>query len=103
MQPAGLREIEAAQQDGRWSVAYAPQRNFSIPLDFDAALVQNTKAKDAFSQLDKTDQYAIILPILKATTPQRRAMGVCKAIAKLEARDRKSRAHNNRPNRDSAY
>ena len=91
MQPAGLREIEAAQRDGRWDAAYAPQRNFSVPRDFEAALGQNMKAKDAFVQLDKTGQYAILLPVLKATTPQRRAIRVSQAIAELAARDQKSK------------
>ena len=31
MQPAGLREVEAAKRDGRWDRAYAPQRTITVP------------------------------------------------------------------------
>jgi len=84
MQPAGLLEIEAAKKDGRWNAAYESQRNVSIPSDLEAALAQNVQAQNAFSLLDKTAQYVIILPILKATTSERRAARLLKAITKLE-------------------
>ena len=83
MQPAGLREIEAAKLDGRWAVAYEAQRNFIIPDDFETALTQNEPARHAFNQLNKSEQYAIILPILKATTAARRVDRLQKAIANL--------------------
>jgi uncharacterized protein YdeI (YjbR/CyaY-like superfamily) len=67
MHPAGLSEIERAKSDGRWQAAYESQRNVSIPSDLDEALAQHTPAQDAFNQLNKTEQYAIMLPILKAT------------------------------------
>jgi len=60
------------------------QRNVSIPYDLEAALAQNVQAQNAFSLLDKTAQYVIILPILKATTSERRAARLLKAITKLE-------------------
>jgi uncharacterized protein YdeI (YjbR/CyaY-like superfamily) len=90
MQPAGLLEIEAAKKDGRWNAAYESQRNVSIPSDLEAALAQNVQAQNTFSLLDKTAQYAIILPILKAPTSERRAARLQKAITKLEARDQES-------------
>lgn len=31
MQPAGLREVEAAKHEGRWDRAYAPQRTITVP------------------------------------------------------------------------
>lgn len=83
MQPAGLREIEAAKLDGRWAVAYEAQRNFTIPDDFETALRQNELARHAFNQLNKSEQYAIILPLLKATTAERRVDRLQKAIANL--------------------
>jgi uncharacterized protein YdeI (YjbR/CyaY-like superfamily) len=85
MQPAGQAEIEAARVDGRWEAAYASQRNVSLPPELAAALAQNERARQAFERLDKTGQYAVILPILKATTAERRAARVQKALAKLEA------------------
>jgi uncharacterized protein YdeI (YjbR/CyaY-like superfamily) len=85
MQPSGLDEVAAAKADGRWAVAYAAQRSAVLPPDLAVALEQNELAKAAFEQLDKTGQYAVFLPVLKATTPAIRAVRVNKALAELEA------------------
>jgi uncharacterized protein YdeI (YjbR/CyaY-like superfamily) len=85
MRAPGLAEVAAARADGRWAAAYEPQRNARLPPDLAAALEQNERARTAFEQLDKTGQYAIILPVLKATTPAIRVIRLQKAIAKLEA------------------
>jgi len=83
MRPAGLAEVAAARADGRWAVAYEPQRNAGLPDDVAAALGENARAKAAFEALDKSGQYALILPVLKATTPAIRAVRLKKAIANL--------------------
>lgn len=83
MQPAGSVEIEAAKMDGRWIAAYELQRNVTLPPALEAALAQNERAKKTFDDLDKSDQYAVILPILKAATTDMRAARLQKAIAKL--------------------
>jgi cobalt-zinc-cadmium efflux system protein len=74
--------------DGRWDVAYESQRNVSMPPDLVAALEQNERVKKTFDLLDKSGQYAVILPILKAITADGRTARLQKAIAKLEARDK---------------
>lgn len=84
MRTRGLTEVAAAQADGRWAAAYESQRNAQLPPDVAAALEQSERAKTAFAQLDKSGQYAIILPILKATTPAIRGSRLRKAISKLE-------------------
>ena len=84
MQARGLAEVAAAQADGRWAAAYQPQREATLPPDFAAALERNERARAAFEQLDKTGQYVIILPVLKASNPAIRLMRLQKAIAKLE-------------------
>lgn len=86
MRAPGLAEVAAAQADGRWAAAYEPQHNATLPTDLAAALKRNERARAAFEELDKTGQYAIILPVLKATTPAIRAIRLEKAIGKLEAR-----------------
>ncbi|MCJ9747341.1 YdeI/OmpD-associated family protein, partial [Neorhizobium sp. SHOUNA12A] len=68
----------------RWVVAYAPQREAGLPDDLVAALAENAAASAAFEKLDKTGQYAVVLPLLKATTPKIRAARLEKAVAKLE-------------------
>jgi uncharacterized protein YdeI (YjbR/CyaY-like superfamily) len=85
MQARGLAEVAAARADGRWAVAYEPQRNQTLPPDFAAALAQNERARTAFEQLGKTDQYTTILPVLKAATPAMRKVRLRQAIARLEA------------------
>ena len=85
MQAPGLAEVDAARADARWAAAYAPQRDAGIPPDLAAALGQNELARTAFAQLDRTGQYAIILPLLKATTPAARALRLERAIARLES------------------
>jgi uncharacterized protein YdeI (YjbR/CyaY-like superfamily) len=83
MQPAGLAEIEAAKADGRWAAAYAPQRDVRLPPALAEALARNDDAHRAFEQLDKTAQYALILPILKAATDRQRAGRVARALRQL--------------------
>lgn len=83
MRPPGLAEIEKAKADGRWAAAYESQKTAAIPADFIAALAKNAKAKRAFGALDKSAQYAAVLPILKATSPAVRAARVRKGIEKL--------------------
>lgn len=85
MRGPGLAEVAAAKADGRWAAAYASQRKAGVPPDFGAALKSNRRAKTAFEQLAKTARYALVLPLLKATTPAIRAARLRKAIATLTA------------------
>jgi uncharacterized protein YdeI (YjbR/CyaY-like superfamily) len=83
MQPAGLAEVDAARADGRWDAAYESQRSATIPPDLSAALAHDADAIAAFERLGKSEQYAVILPLLKARTPQARAKLLARAVAKL--------------------
>ncbi|WP_253944953.1 YdeI family protein [Paenibacillus sp. NEAU-GSW1] len=85
MQPAGYKEIELAKADGRWDAAYESQKSAVVPPDLEAALERHEQAKRAFIELDRTAQYNMFLPLLKATTEKSRAAQLQKAIAKLEA------------------
>jgi uncharacterized protein YdeI (YjbR/CyaY-like superfamily) len=85
MRKAGLAQVEAAKADGRWAIAYAPQREATVPPDLAAELHRNDRARTAFERLDRSARYAIALPLLKATSPTIRARRLRKAIAELEA------------------
>jgi len=85
MRPPGLAEIRAAQADGRWDAAYLSQKNAVVPADLAAALEQHEQAGSAFNQLNKSEQYAVVLSLLKAPTAASRAARLGKAVAKLEA------------------
>ena len=83
MQPAGLAEVAAAQADGRWEAAYESQRTAAVPPDLAAALAADARANAAFERLGKSERYAVILPLLKARTPEARARRVTQAVTRL--------------------
>lgn len=85
MREPGMAEVRAAQADGRWDAAYESQANATVPDDLAAALVSDERAGEAFAALNKTQRYAVILPLLKARTPQKRAELVAQSIAALAA------------------
>lgn len=64
MQPAGLREVEAAKADGRWDAAYQSASVMDVPPEFAAALAKNAKARKAFEALDRTNRYAFCLSLI---------------------------------------
>jgi uncharacterized protein YdeI (YjbR/CyaY-like superfamily) len=84
MRPSGLAEVDAAKADGRWDAAYASQKNATVPSDLAAALAANPRAAQAFEALGKTRQFAVILDVVTARTPETRSAHLRKAIAALE-------------------
>lgn len=90
MRPAGLAEVAAAQADGRWEAAYESQRTATVPPDLAASLAGNVRANAAFARLGRSDRYAVILPLLKARTPETRARNLARAVARLAAQEQVS-------------
>lgn len=86
VRPAGLAEIAAAQADGRWDAAYESQRVATVPPDLAIALAGDAAVSAAFERLGRSDRYAVILPLLKARTPEIRAKLLARAIARLAER-----------------
>ncbi|GAA2048750.1 YdeI/OmpD-associated family protein [Catenulispora yoronensis] len=84
MRPAGLAAIEAAKADGRWQRAYEPQSTAEVPAELVAALAADEAAGAAFAKLGRSEQYLLILPLLKAGTEKSRATAVAKAIDSLK-------------------
>jgi uncharacterized protein YdeI (YjbR/CyaY-like superfamily) len=72
MQPAGLREVERAQADGRWEAAYASQRNAEIPEELERRLRTNARARAFFESLDSRNRYAFVHRLLTAKKPDTR-------------------------------
>jgi uncharacterized protein YdeI (YjbR/CyaY-like superfamily) len=83
--PAGAKEIERAQKDGRWAAAYAPQSTAQVPDDLQVALAKNKKAATFFETLDRANRYAILYRIHHAKKPETRAAHVKKFVAMLAA------------------
>jgi uncharacterized protein YdeI (YjbR/CyaY-like superfamily) len=83
MQPAGLREVERAQADGRWDAAYDGQRAASVPDDLAQALAQNDAARAFFATLDSRNRYAILYRIQDAKKPETRARRIAQFVSML--------------------
>ena len=85
MLPAGRQEIERAQKDGRWGVAYAPQSTAEVPDDLRAALAKNKKAGKFFETLNGANRYAILYRVHNARKAETRAARIEKFVAMLAA------------------
>jgi uncharacterized protein YdeI (YjbR/CyaY-like superfamily) len=83
MKPAGLAEVEAAKQDGRWDAAYAPQSSQAIPEDFQRALDENPAAKEFFATLRGTRRYSFLYRIADAKRPETRQRRIKQFVAML--------------------
>ncbi len=83
MQPAGQREVDQAQADGRWDAAYAGQRTATVPDDLQQALDQHPAARDFFATLDSANRYAILYRVQDAKKPETRTRRIAEYIAML--------------------
>jgi uncharacterized protein YdeI (YjbR/CyaY-like superfamily) len=83
MQPAGLREVDAAKADGRWDASYAGQRTMAVPDDLRAALARNARARAFFETLDSSNRYAVLYRIHDAKRPETRRARIEKFVAML--------------------
>ena len=83
MRPAGLREVERAQADGRWEQAYESQSRVTVPEDLARALAANERAQAFFATLDSANRYAILYRIGTAKKPETRAKRIDTFVAML--------------------
>ncbi|ALV45642.1 OmdA domain containing protein [Arthrobacter alpinus] len=83
MHPAGLQEIALARADGRWENAYESQRTAQIPVELLAVLAANPHAHAVFETLSRSEQYLLMLPLLKAYTAERKAAALARIIGRL--------------------
>lgn len=83
MQPAGLREVERAQADGRWDDAYDSARTSTVPADLQAALDAEPKARAFFDGLDAANRYAVLWRVQTAKKAETRARRIAQFAAML--------------------
>ncbi|MBV9166201.1 MAG: YdeI/OmpD-associated family protein [Solirubrobacterales bacterium] len=83
MRPAGLREYEAAQADGRLDDAYPPQSSATVPDDFQRELDKHPAAREFFRTLTGADRYAFLYRLHHTKDPRRRAERIRKYIEVL--------------------
>lgn len=86
MREPGLAAIRAAKADGRWEAAYASQRTATVPDDLAAALARDEHVRERFERLGRTERYALLLRLMKARTPRRRALELERILASLSQR-----------------
>lgn len=80
MKPAGLKEVEAAQRDGRWERAYEPPTAMEVPDDLRAALEQHPHGVQKFEQLNASSRYSVLYRIHDAKKPETRARRIAKYV-----------------------
>lgn len=85
MQPAGLREVEAAQADGRWDAAYDSPSTATVPDDLQMALEAEPAALEKFATLEKGNRYSILYRIQDAKRPETRARRIATYVEMLTA------------------
>ena len=83
MQPAGLREVQAAQADGRWQAAYHAASGMEVPEELVAALAKNARARHFFEQLDKVNRYAYCWRVHTLKKPESRVAKAEKFVEML--------------------
>jgi uncharacterized protein YdeI (YjbR/CyaY-like superfamily) len=88
MQPAGLREVERAKDDGRWDAAYDAPSAATVPEDLRRALDRHPPAAEFFATLDSRNRYAILHRIQTAVKPETRARRIQKFVAMLAEGER---------------
>lgn len=86
MRPAGLGQVEAAKEDGRWEAAYAPQSTVTVPDDFQDALDANAAANEFFATLKRSERYSYLYRIYDAKRPETRARRIREYVAMLADR-----------------
>lgn len=87
MLSAGLAQVEAAQRDGRWEGAYAPQSKATVPADLQVALDDNPAAKQFFATLTGANRYAVLYRIQDAGTEKTRRQRIEKFVRMLERQE----------------
>lgn len=86
MRPAGQREVERAQADGRWDAAYEPQSRATVPEDFARALGERPEAQEFFATLTGVRRYAFLYRIADAKRPETRAKRIANYVELLAER-----------------
>src|SRR5580700_805565 len=84
MLPAGEAEVERAQGDGRWDVAYSGSAAIEVPADLAAALRAHPEAQAMFDVLSSQNRYAILFRIGGAKQAATRARRIDEFVAMLE-------------------
>ena len=84
MRPPGAAEIERAKKDGRWDAAYDSPKSMTVPVELQAELEKNKKAKAFFETLNSQNRYAILFRIHTAKKAETKAKRIKQFVEMLE-------------------
>lgn len=85
MMPAGLKEVERAQADGRWAAAYDGPSIMTFPESFLEELHKHPEAEARFNALSKTERYSMGWQLQTARTQKTVEARQMRIIQSLEA------------------
>jgi uncharacterized protein YdeI (YjbR/CyaY-like superfamily) len=88
MMPPGLREVEQAKKDGRWTRAYDSPSAATVPEDFLKELAKHKKAKAFFEALEKRNVYAITYRLQNSKKPETRQRWIARIIEMLNNKEK---------------
>lgn len=83
MQPAGLRQVEAAKADGRWEKTYRV-KGAEAPADLLAALAAEPEARALFDALTSQNRFALIHRVNALKTEAGRRKKIADLVAMLK-------------------
>src|SRR6201999_969461 len=83
MRPAGLAQVRAAQNDGRWEQAYEPQSRATVPPDLQRALDAHPDARTFFETLKGVQRYAFLYRLHNVKTEKARERRIATYIELL--------------------
>ena len=84
MEPAGLKQVAAAQSDGRWEAAYDSPGSIKVPPELQKLIETNKKAKKNFSELSSANRYAFLYRIQNSKREDTRRRHIEKAFEMLK-------------------
>lgn len=82
MTPRGKAAVDAAKKCGRWAEAYSLRRPLKVPLDLETALRKNSKARENFGRLSKSDKYGFIFWIENAKREETRNKRIKEVVSR---------------------
>jgi len=83
MTPHGLKEVEAAQADGRWDRAYANGKGMPIPDDLQAAIDAVPAARKMLATLSEQNRFALAFRVFNLKTEAGRRRKIETFVAML--------------------
>jgi uncharacterized protein YdeI (YjbR/CyaY-like superfamily) len=83
MTPHGLKEVQAAQADGRWDRAYANGKGMPIPHDLQTAIDAVPAARHMLAGLSEQNRFAIAFRVFNMKTAAGREKKIATFVAML--------------------